>query len=68
MYIVSENTKPETTLNPSFELGYWHFGLRTAQIRKERLGLTRDPIWDDVLRKLSPLRLVNGVYLTHENI
>ena len=68
MYIVSENTKPETTFNPAFELGYWRFGLRTAQIWRERVGLTRDGKWDDVLKKLSPLPQQEGVYVTHENI
>ena len=68
IYIVSENTKPEITCNPCFELGYWRFGLRTAQIWKERLGLSRDQKWDDVLKKLSPLPQVDGVYVTHENL
>ena len=68
MYIVSENTKPEITYNPVFELGYWRFGLRTAQMWKERLKLSRDQKWDDVLKKLSPLPQVDGVYITHENI
>ena len=68
MYIVSENTKPEITHNPSFELGYWRFGLRIAQEWKERLSMSRDQKWDDVLKKLSPLPQVNGVYIIHENI
>lgn len=68
MYIVSENTIPENTYNPSFELGYWRFGLLTAQEWKERLGLSRDQKWDEVLKKLSPLPQVDGVYITHENI
>lgn len=68
IYIVSENTIPETTFNPSFELGYWRFGLRTAQNWRERLGLERDQKWDDVLKKLSPLPQKDGVYITHENI
>jgi hypothetical protein len=68
MYIVSENTKPETTYNPAFELGYWRFGLRTAQTWRERLGLGRDTKWDEVLTKLSPLPQQDGVYVTHENI
>jgi len=68
MYIVSENTIPENTYNPSFELGYWRFGLRTAQVWKERLGLSRDQKWDEVLKKLSPLPQVDGVYITYENI
>ena len=68
VYIVSENTKPESTFNPTFELGYWRFGLRTAQIWRERLGLARDTTWDDVLNKLSPLPQQDGLYVTHENI
>ncbi len=68
MYIVSENTKPDITSNPAFELGYWGFGLRTAQLWKERLGLVRDRKWDDVLKKLSPLPQKDGLYITHENI
>ena len=68
MYIVSENTVPEITFNPSFELGYWRFGLRTAQVWKERLGLMRDQKWNDVLKKLSPLPQDDGVYITHEKI
>ncbi len=68
VYIVSENTKPETTFNPTFELGYWRFGLRTAQVWRERMGLKEDSKWDDVLKKLSPLPQQEGVYVTHENI
>ena len=65
---MSENTNPEITYNPCFELGYWRFGLRTAQVWKERLGLNRDQKWDDVLKKLSPLPQVDGIYITYENI
>jgi hypothetical protein len=68
IFIMSENTKPEVTFNPSFELGYWRFGLRTAQVWRERLGLSRDHKWDDVLKKLSALPQVDGLYITHENI
>jgi hypothetical protein len=68
IFIMSENTKPDVTFNPSFELGYWRFGLRTAQVWRERLGLSRDLKWDDVLNKLSALPQVDGLYVTHENI
>jgi hypothetical protein len=68
IHIVSENTKPEKTMNPAFELGYWRFGLRTAQIWRERLGLAKDAKWDNVLKKLSPLPKQDGLYLTHEGI
>ncbi len=68
VFIMSENTKPEVTFNPAFELSYWRFGLRTAQLWKERLKQVRDPKWDDVFKKLSPLPQQDGLYITHENI
>jgi hypothetical protein len=68
VFIMSENTKPEITYNPAFELAYWRFGLRTAQVWRERLGLGRDQKWDEVLSKLSPLPRDAGLYITHENI
>lgn len=68
VHIMSENTNPLTTFNPAFELGYWRFGLRTAQLWKERLGQKRDTRWDDVLNKLSQLPVENGCYVTYENI
>lgn len=68
VHIVSENTKPEFTVNPAFELGYWRFGIRTAQVWRERLGLARNTKWDRVLKKLSPLPKQDGLYVTYENI
>jgi len=68
IYIVSENTDPLATVNPCFELGYWRFGLRTALIWKERLGLNRDQKWAGVLNKLSPLPKIDSLYVTHENV
>ncbi len=68
VYIVSENTDPKITSNPAFELGYWMFGLRTAQIWKERLALSRDTKWDDVLNRLAPLPTEDNVYVTYEGI
>ncbi len=68
VYIVSENTDPLTTINPAFELGYWRYGLRTAQEWRERAGLARDKKWDDVLARLSDLPIQDGLYVTHEGI
>ncbi len=68
VYIMSENTDPEKTINPAFELGYWRFGLRTAQKWKERLGQVRDVRWDTILDNLAQLPQENGVYVTHEKI
>jgi hypothetical protein len=66
--VVSENTDPATTTNPAFELSYWRFGLRIAQTWRERLGISRKARWDDVLRKLSKLPEVDGVYILFEGV
>ena len=34
--------KPDSTINPAFELSYWSFGLKTAQKWRERLGIKRN--------------------------
>ena len=65
---VSENTPIFETRNPAFELAYWRYGLLTAQRWRERLGLPREPYWDDVLARLAPLPVEKGVYVTYEGI
>lgn len=62
-----ENHRPEVTVNPTFELQYWRFGLGVAQLWRERLGLQREPRWDDVISRLSRLPVHGGVYVAHEN-
>ncbi len=62
-----ENHPPHETWNPTFELAYWKYGLKTAQLWRERLGLEREPKWDDVINGLSALPVGDGVYLAHEN-
>ncbi len=49
-------------LNPTFELAYWHWGLETAQKWRQRLGLEREPKWDEVIRGLSRPNIRDGVY------
>jgi hypothetical protein len=58
--------KPETTINPAFELSYWTFGLNTAQRWRERLGLPRNKKWDHVLAHLSDIPKNNGLYQNSE--
>jgi hypothetical protein len=62
-----ETHPPLTTFNPTFELQYWRFGLETAQQWRSRLGMKRNPKWDDVLAKLSPLPQKDGLYLAAES-
>ena len=59
--------RPEITINPTFELAYWALGLELAIKWRERLDLSRKPVWEQVLAKLSPLPEKDQVYLAHEN-
>lgn len=62
-----ENHPPNETWNPTFELEYWADALEIAQQWRERLGMAREPKWEDVRRRLSALPVKDGVYLAHEN-
>ncbi|NVM57441.1 MAG: hypothetical protein HWN51_04915 [Desulfobacterales bacterium] len=53
-------------LNPTFELAYWQWGLETAQRWRQRLGMKRNPKWDDVISKLSRPNVREGVYTAIE--
>ncbi|MCW3059842.1 MAG: hypothetical protein JWQ02_1663 [Capsulimonas sp.] len=68
IYIVSENTEPTVTQNPTYELSYWRFGLRIAQTWRKRLGLAPDPEWEKVLTGLAPLPVEDGLYILHEGV
>ena len=50
-----ETLRAAETVNPPFELSYWHFAMQTAQNWRERSGMNRVPEWDDLIQKLSPL-------------
>jgi hypothetical protein len=69
---VTESTHPELVRNPAFEVAFWHYGLALAQQWRERLGLPREPSWDDVLAHLAPLPTAPGpngpLYLEIEGI
>ena len=68
--VVCENTDPLQTINPIFELGYFRYGLRTALEWADRLGLSekRTKKWKEVLSKMAPLPVADGVYTTYEGI
>jgi len=55
--------KASETMNPTYEVAYWDWALRTAQKWKERLGEPRVAKWDDVIEKLAPLPVGDQVYL-----
>ena len=68
MKTVSENADTKTTTNPTFELAYWRWGLGIAQSWRERLGQPRQAKWDEVMHKLSPLPVQDGLYLMQEGM
>ncbi len=55
MIPAQETLKASETYNAPFELSYWHFALQVAQQWRERRGLQRESLWDDIINKLSPL-------------
>ncbi len=62
-----ENHPARETWNPVYELEYWRYGLKKANEWRERLGLKRNEKWDEIVKKLSPLPIKDGVYIAHEN-
>lgn len=62
-----ESLSKESTINPVFELVYWHWGLKTALLWKKRLGIEADPLWTEVKDKLSKLPVQDGLYLCSED-
>ncbi len=62
-----ENHPPRETWNPTYELEYWHWALQVAQEWRQGLGMPPEPSWQRVIDKLSPLPVMDGVYLAHEN-
>ncbi len=50
-----ETLRAATTVNPPFELSYWHYAMQTAQLWRERAGEKRNLEWDELIDKLSPL-------------
>ncbi|UZQ86107.1 glycoside hydrolase family 65 [Thermoclostridium stercorarium] len=62
-----ENHDPRVTLNPTFELEYWVFGLKTANEWRKRLGLDINTKWEDIVNNLAELPVKDNLYLAHEN-
>ena len=51
------------TRDDVFDLAYWRYGLDEAQFWRERLGLAREPHWDEVRKNLAPVPVNDGVYV-----
>lgn len=68
MYPVSENTPPNATVNPTFELAYWRFGLAVASAWQTRQNKTVPQKWTHVHDSLAPFPIEDDTYVTYEGI
>ncbi|MDR2917165.1 MAG: hypothetical protein LBV74_20415 [Tannerella sp.] len=62
-----ESLRASETINPPFELSYWHYAMSVAQLWRERAGEQRKVQWDELIDKLSPLAALDGLYLAAED-
>ncbi len=62
-----ETLRSDETVNPPFELSYWHYAMQVAQEWRQRRGLDRCADWDELIEKLSPLAYnSDNLYLAAE--
>ena len=61
-----ETLRASETVNPPFELSYWHYALNAAQNWRERKGEPRVEKWDEIIANLSPLAAKDSLYLAAE--
>jgi hypothetical protein len=52
-----------TTMDPPFELAYWHWGLTIAQQWKQRLGQPIDTKWEEVRNNLPAPVAIDSLYM-----
>lgn len=68
MFVVSEDTSPNVTVNPAFELAYWRLGLGYAEEWMEKLGTEVPKNWTMVKGNLAALPVDNGTYKVYETL
>ncbi len=68
IYSASENTNPNATVNPAFELAYWRWGLDIAAQWKRRLNKTVPKAWSSVAEGLPPMPVENGTYVIYTGL
>lgn len=62
-----ETLKADSTVNPPFELSYWHTALQMAEQWRKRCGIDDKGEWDSIINKLSPLAFnEDSLYLAAE--
>lgn len=57
----------ESTVNPTFELEYWRWGLQTAQKWRKRLDQLPNPKWQQIIDKLAWPSVKDSLYLFTED-
>ena len=62
-----ESLRLETTINPPFELVYWHWALKTAAEWRSRMNLEPDERWNDIIAGISELPVLDNLYLCSED-
>lgn len=62
-----ERFKADITINPTYELNYWHYALAIAQKWRLRLHLPKNKKWEEVINNISPLPIQNNKYLFTES-
>ncbi|MAO44198.1 MAG: hypothetical protein ABGW88_02630 [Leeuwenhoekiella sp.] len=62
-----ERFEKTETFNPTYELAYWNWALKTASAWKERAGEPVPKQWTEVLEKLSALPVQEDYYLATES-
>jgi hypothetical protein len=66
--VVAEDTSPNITINPAFELAYWRYGLGLAETWMTRLALPIPSAWTQVKAQLAPLPIEDGLYAVYDGI
>lgn len=51
------------TKDDIFDLAYWKWGLEKAQVWRERMGLKRNDLWENVKKNLEKLPVKNNLFL-----
>ncbi len=65
---MQESMSKDFSYNHPYEQAYWYYGLSVAQEWRERQGLERNAEWDDIIKRLAPLTMKDGIYMAGEPI
>ncbi len=68
IWIAQEIYDPLVTRNPGFELSYWRYGLRTAQLWRKRLDKNENTEWNKQVTQLAELPRSEGKYVAIESV